>query len=164
MQSAPLRRSHAGVVMTRAERCSTPTAAWPTAVTAGTPVNAFDTEPTRHTARASSVGRTRPISEGEFLRQVTDLAELLGYEWVHFRPAQTSKGWRTPVSGTLGKGFPDLILVHRTKNRLLFRELKRDEGRLTPDQERVIATLTEAGCDVAVWMPRDFDAIAEELR
>ena len=44
------------------------------------------------------------MTEREFQQQVTDLAELYGWAWAHFRPAQPTKGWRTPVSGPLGKG------------------------------------------------------------
>lgn len=101
------------------------------------------------------------MTEAEFQRQVTDLATILGWEHAHFRPAQTSKGWRTPVSGTLGKGFPDLILARR--DRLIFAELKADKGKLSTDQERVLDVLILAA-EVRVWRPADFDRIAEILR
>lgn len=127
------------------------------------------------------------ISERDFQRQVTDLAEILGWEFVHFRPAQTSKGWRTPVSGSLGKGWPDLFLA-RAKfmdRRIIFAELKRDGGKLTQEQERVRTLLVDIGLSIAldsgwvtnpqlrqihpkveyhVWRPSDFDAITEVLR
>ncbi len=45
------------------------------------------------------------VSERGWQRQVTDAAELFGWTWCHFRPAMTTKGWRTPVSGPLGAGF-----------------------------------------------------------
>jgi hypothetical protein len=101
------------------------------------------------------------ISEADFMRQVTDLAEILGWSWAHFRPAETARGWRTPVSGPLGKGFPDLVLVKGP--RLIFAELKRDGGKLTPDQERVAIALGGAATTY-VWHPVDFDMIAETLR
>jgi hypothetical protein len=41
------------------------------------------------------------MSEADLLAQVTELAELYGWQWVHFRPARTVHGWRTPVSGPL---------------------------------------------------------------
>ena len=103
-----------------------------------------------------------PISEAEFLRQVIELAELLHWEVAHFRPAQTSKGWRTPVQGSLGKGWPDLVLAK--PGRLLFAELKRDGRKPTPEQGRVLAMLAATGAEVWQWMPADFDAIAEILR
>ena len=105
-----------------------------------------------------------PLTETEFQRQVTDLAELFGWQWAHFRPAQTSRGWRTPVSGPLGSGFPDLVLARARDRRLLFAELKTDRGRVTPDQERIHETLAAAGQPVNVWRPADFELIAEVLR
>ena len=49
----------------------------------------------------------REISEAEFQRQVTDLAEMLGWSWMHIEKMSNDRGrWRTPVSGPLGKGFP----------------------------------------------------------
>ena len=101
------------------------------------------------------------ITERDFQRQVTDLALLFGWSWVHFRPAQTAKGWRTPVEGPLGKGWPDLLLARGS--RLIFVELKRDRMRPTEDQEYVLAVLGEA-TEAYVWHPADFDAIAVALR
>jgi hypothetical protein len=49
-----------------------------------------------------------------------------GWRAAHFRPARTAKGWRTPVAAD-GAGFPDLVLVRRT--RIVAAELK--SGRVT---------------------------------
>ena len=105
-----------------------------------------------------------PMSEQDFQQQVTDLAELYSWSWVHFRPAQTAKGWRTPVSGPLGKGWPDLILVRARDQRVIFAELKTDAGKATADQAATLAFLTESGAEAHLWRPRDFDAIQEVLR
>lgn len=102
------------------------------------------------------------MTEQEFQLQVTDLAELFGWSWVHFRPAQTAKGWRTPVSGPLGKGWVDLVLVRG--RRIIFAELKADKGRISPDQEAVLNTLGSTGAETHTWRPADDDAIAEILR
>jgi hypothetical protein len=101
------------------------------------------------------------MTEAEFQRQVTDAAELFGWSWVHFRPAQTSKGWRTPVSGPLGKGWPDLVLIRG--ERLIFAELKTDGAALTPEQDWVNALLA-ATAEVYVWRPADWPEIKRELR
>ena len=102
-----------------------------------------------------------PLTEAHFMDQVTDLAALFGWDWAHFRPAQTLRGWRTPVSGPLGKGFPDLVLVRGS--RLLFAELKRDGAKLTFDQARIHALLLPAA-DCYVWRPQDWDFIETVLR
>lgn len=93
--------------------------------------------------------------------QVTELAELLGWTWAHFRPARTEHGWRTPVSGPLGAGFPDLVMVRR--DRLLMVELKAHDGRLTPAQRDVLELLRPA-TEVHVWRPADLPLVAEVLR
>ncbi len=101
------------------------------------------------------------ISEKDWQRQVTDAAEMFRWTWAHFRPAMTSKGWRTPVSGPMGAGFPDLILCRG--DRLLLVELKSQDGRLTPDQRRVLELLGQA-VPVYTWRPTDLPAVLEVLR
>jgi hypothetical protein len=107
------------------------------------------------------------ILERDFQQQVTDLAELLGWSWAHFRPAQTAHGWRTAVSGPLGKGFPDLVLAHPRKVCVLFAELKaREKGqvaKLSVDQQCVHDVLRMAGARVVIWTPADWDTIVNVL-
>jgi hypothetical protein len=102
------------------------------------------------------------ILERDFQQQVTDLAELLGWSWAHFRPAQTAHGWRTAVSGPLGKGFPDLVLAHPRKVCVLFAELKA-RGKVSPEQDGVHDVLRMAGARVVVWTPADWDTIVNVL-
>jgi len=112
------------------------------------------------------------ISERDFQRQVTELAEILGWQWTHFRPAQTQRGWRTPVSGPLGAGWVDLVLVRPRDHRLIFAELKAEGGKLSYEQDCVLDVLRSLTLDrfgaatsieVAVWRPSDLDAIASVL-
>jgi hypothetical protein len=124
------------------------------------------------------------ITEAAFQRQVTDLAELLGWQWVHFRPAQTQRGWRTPVSGPLGRGWPDLVLVRIRDKRLVFAELKSErapapsgEQAWVLEQLRALVfnryvvgpsvgftALAIPQLEVFVWRPSDWDGICEALR
>src|SRR6478735_569902 len=112
------------------------------------------------------------VTELDFRRQVIGLAELLGWEHVGFRAAQTVHGWRTPVTGTLGKGWPDLVMVRRRDRRLIFAELKAAKGKTSPDQDRVLDVLRCLEYDAApaphievfVWQEGDINAIAEVLR
>jgi hypothetical protein len=101
------------------------------------------------------------ISERDWQRQVTDAAELFGWQWAHFRPARTERGWRTPVSGPMGAGFPDLVLVRG--ERLVFAELKSQDGRLRPEQRDVIESLRSAA-ECHVWRPSDLPHVLEILR
>lgn len=100
------------------------------------------------------------ISENEWQRQVIDLAHLFGWKVAHFRPAQTTKGWRTPVAAD-GAGWPDLVLV---RERIIACELKRETGKLAPAQQEWLDALTAAGAETHVWRPSDLDAVAEVLR
>lgn len=96
------------------------------------------------------------------MRQVTDLAELNGWEWLHVRPVGDHRGiWRTPTFGSLGSGWPDLVLVRR--GTIIFAELKAQRGLLSRDQKRVIGILSDVCPRVFVWRPSDFDHIAEVL-
>lgn len=123
------------------------------------------------------------LREIDLQRQVVQLAEICGWEHVHFRPAQTKHGWRTPGSGTMAKGWPDLTLVRARDRRLIFAELKAQDGYLTDDQTRTLLALRalehrpagelrEAGLgrpgepriEVYVWRPADFDEIEAVLR
>jgi len=101
------------------------------------------------------------LSENDFMRQVTDLAAILGWQWVHFRPGQTTHGWRTPVQGPLGAGWPDLVLVRR--DRILFVELKVKGRKVRPEQEVVLGILRGVG-EVHAWWPQDFPEIETALR
>jgi len=108
------------------------------------------------TVRLSEQQRTdRQLLERDFQRQVTDLAALYGWTWLHIRPGQTESGWRTPISGPLGKGWPDLVLVSPMRKRTVAAELKRETGELSPDQVYVHTMLREVGWTVFVWRPSD---------
>jgi hypothetical protein len=101
--------------------------------------------------------------ERDLQDQITELAETwLGWRWVHFRPARTKHGWRTPVSGPLGLGWPDLILVR--DSRIIAAELKSSTGVVSEAQADVLATLGLAGVEVYLWRPADWDSIVEVLR
>lgn len=104
----------------------------------------------------------RQLTEADFLRQVLDLARLLGWRSAHFRPAWSSRGWRTPVQGD-GVGFPDLILCRR--DRIIAAELKREVGgNVSNDQLVWLKAFDDGGLETAIWRPSDLARIAEELR
>lgn len=101
------------------------------------------------------------LSEKDFLIQVTQLAEIRGWAWLHLRPGMTRDSWRTPISGPLGKGWPDLLLIRNGE--IMWLELKAEGGSVSPDQEQVIATLSEVGL-ARVYRPSDWDEIEQVLR
>lgn len=102
-------------------------------------------------------------SEAHFLGLVTDYARAQGWSHIHIAPGLNERGrYRTPVSGDLGVGWPDLFLVRR-HDRLAV-ELKAQKGRVTPSQERVLELLTAAGIECHVWRPSHWNEIADRLR
>jgi hypothetical protein len=109
--------------------------------------------------------RTATLTEREFQSQLVDLATILGWSWVHFRPAVNRRGhWSTPVSGPLGTGWPDLILARPRDGRLLAVECKREGAKVTADQAAVHEVLRGAGVDVRTWTPTDWPDIEATLR
>lgn len=129
---------------------------------------------------------SKGISETAFASQVEDLLKLFGWRWTHFRPAWSSKGYRTPIKGH--KGFPDYCAVRPP--RLIFAELKDQYSKPTPEQEAWLEDLRESirmitlepihkgtpkaiiegreklipSLEVYLWRPSDFEEVKEVLR
>ena len=104
------------------------------------------------------------MTERELQTAIIECARLLGWHVAHFRPAETSKGWRTPVEAD-GAGFPDLVLAH-ARGGLLIRELKSAVGKVSPEQAVWLELFKRAGVDVGVWRPAEWlsGAVERELR
>ena len=124
--------------------------------------------------------------EGKLRDEVTALAEILGWEWLSVRPMFDTKRkvFRHGTIGTLGKGWPDLVLVRSRDRRIIFAELKGSKrDKPTPDQERVLDVLRAlegevahlnheksevrlefARIEVFVWRPEDWPEIEIMLR
>ena len=92
----------------------------------------------------------KAMSEKDFAQSIVDLATLTGW-----------KVYRTFDSRRSPEGWPDLVLV---KDRLLFRELKSMVGKTTWQQNEWLIALRNAGEDVGIWRPSDWDAIEILLR
>ena len=104
---------------------------------------------------APDAGRARAflderMSEAQLQAAVIDTARRLGWLVAHFRPARTETGWRTPVAAD-GKGFPDLVLV---RERVVFAELKKATGKVSPEQGRWLEGLLLAGAEICLWTPQ----------
>lgn len=111
------------------------------------------------------------MTERDFQRTVLELAELSGWETMHCRTSMQQGRYLTATTGTMAKGWPDLLLVHRSRQKLLIIELKSDRGRLTPDQSRVLSLLHDIfegpgrreWATVYVWRPKDWPTIEATL-
>lgn len=88
--------------------------------------------------------------EIEFEKAVVDLAHMFGWRVASFRPAQTGKGWRTPVKYD-GKGYPDLTLIHPTGH-IVFAELKASKGAPSPEQDAWLLLLSGCAAQINEWL------------
>lgn len=97
--------------------------------------------PVRRTGRPRAKRRQE---EAAFQARIIELATLCGWKVWHCYDARRTV-----------PGFPDLVLV---RERVLFRELKTDKGRLTQEQKDWIDAINAAeNGDAAVWRPRDWE-------
>ena len=62
-------------------------------------------------------------------------------------------GYHTRNSKGSGPGWPDWVIIGR--GGILFRELKAEQGTVSPEQRHVGDLITRAGGNWAVWRPRD---------
>jgi len=103
-------------------------------------------------------------SEANFQLKIIQLSRLGGWELVHAeRKVQVgdSSRWITPIQGD--PGFPDLVLVHRERRKVLFVEIKKKGGQLPPEEYEWGLALLEAGQDYRLWSPSDWDEIVNTL-
>ena len=89
------------------------------------------------------------MTEKQFQAQVVRFAKMQGWICYHTYDSRRSE-----------PGFPDLVLV---KDRILYRELKTESGRLTKPQKAWGCAIVQAGGDWAVWRPSQLDEIYKEL-
>jgi hypothetical protein len=92
------------------------------------------------------------VSEKGWQMTVVSAAQLHG--WRLFHPYDSRKS---------NPGWPDLVLWHPRRNRMMFRELKTDKGKLTKAQVDTLEELRACGADTGVWRPRDWEAVVSEL-
>lgn len=90
------------------------------------------------------------LTEKEWQSKVTDLATLHGWRWYH-----THDSRRSP------SGFPDLVLVRG--DRVIFAELKKENGKVSPHQTAWLTALTATPAEVYVWRPSDWPDVLKVL-
>lgn len=106
-----------------------------------------------------------PLSEAAFQQQVIELAQYLGWHYLHVRPTIGKGGrWTTSTSVI---GFPDLFLWH-PRHGFVALELKSEKARLNTDtvreQLQVLDQLAGAGARTLLARPSDMDAIRQLLQ
>lgn len=104
-------------------------------------------------------------SEADFQARVIELARATKWRVAHFRAVRVQRAngttfYQTPVQAD-GEGFPDLVLV---RDRVLFAELKRENGKLEPKQRVWLDAIHAAGGTFYTWRPSDWEQIVKVLR
>jgi hypothetical protein len=96
------------------------------------------------------------ITEKVFQEQVRKAAIVTGWRLYH-----TWNSFRST------EGFPDLVLVHPKKARLIFAELKSETGKVSDTQQQWLddlSVLIPFGVEVYMIRPSDFDWFWEVLK
>jgi len=91
------------------------------------------------------------VTERQLLDAVRDACKWSGLLVYHTHCSRRSE-----------PGYPDVTVCGPSG--VIFRELKAERGRLTPDQRTWLDRLRQAGSDAAVWRPTDWpDQVLTEL-
>ncbi|OGT54314.1 MAG: hypothetical protein A3E01_15225 [Gammaproteobacteria bacterium RIFCSPHIGHO2_12_FULL_63_22] len=93
------------------------------------------------------------MTEAKLQDAVLDALQKLGWRCVHFRPAETKKGWRTAVQGD-GVGWPDIIALRRDRGLAI--ELKSPTGKLAIEQVDWLRAFKAAGFEAYEWRPEQW--------
>jgi VRR-NUC domain len=95
---------------------------------------------------------TNTITEKAFQHSVLELAQLTGWLTYHTFDSRRSQ-----------PGFPDLVMVK--DSRLLFVELKREEGKPSPEQTKWLETLARVEkVSSHLWKPSDWPRLERMLK
>lgn len=93
------------------------------------------------------------LTEAEFQRDIEELCTRMGLMYYHVR--------RSDLGRVTHKGFPDLVIVGTA---VIYAELKKQNGRQTPDQKKWQEALLAAGQHAYLWRPADMPHIVAILR
>ncbi len=87
------------------------------------------------------------MTEAQLQADVLEIATTTG--WSHYHTHRSERS---------DKGFPDLVLVHPEKERVVFMEEKAEKGIISPEQTMWHDLLAACDCEVYVIFPRHLDS------
>lgn len=100
----------------------------------------------------------RTITETQFAARVIAYAQLRQWHVVHYRPARTATGWRTPLIGH--RGAPDLLLAR--EGTVILAELKSEKGAMRAGQAAWGKAI--GNIHYRLWRPSNWGEIEQELK
>lgn len=92
------------------------------------------------------------MDEKTFRHAVQDLLNTRGWRWTYVPDSRQVQGY---------PGIPDLIAVRDC--RLLFIELKTEQGRVRSEQRKWLIDLALTPAEVHLWKPSEWDLIERML-
>jgi hypothetical protein len=108
------------------------------------------------------------MNHEELVKGIADLLRLRGYKTAGFRAVciqrpDGSTHHETPVRFE-GKGWPDLIALHKTSGRRLAIEVKVGHDTLKPEQKDWLELMDRCGFEAYCWNDKDWwDGTIERL-
>lgn len=103
----------------------------------------------------------REISEKAYQKQITDLATMYGWRWVHFGDSRNTNKHGQQFGDKNAAGFPDLLCIRPPE--MVVIEVKRELGKTKPNQDEWLADFAASGIDAYVSRPSNFDEVRERL-
>jgi hypothetical protein len=98
-------------------------------------------------------------SEAMFMDAVIRVANMSEWDAHHIRPGRYGNYYKTDGL----PGMPDLILIGRRGQGIIWAELKTEKGKLTDEQRSRLLQINNNGQEVYVWRPKDMQTIADRL-
>lgn len=110
-------------------------------------------------ARLTDADRAlRIITEAQWQARVINIAESYGWTW--YAPPRAGVRAKGSVR-QVPAGWPDLCLARGP--RLVFAELKRETGKISPAQDEWLRKLAATSAEVYTWRPSDLDDVIATL-
>jgi len=97
----------------------------------------------------------RSMTEDELLKAITDAMTAHGWIWTHHRRSDRAQLMGHP-------GLPDIIAARGRRAMAL--ELKSAKGKVSEDQRKWLAVLSDAGLEAEVVRPDDLNRVLEWLK
>lgn len=106
----------------------------------------------------------REIPEKTLQADIMELARMTGWRLVHFHDSRrmVTRGGKSFMIGDKdAKGFPDLLLLRPPS--ILVIEVKRELGKVEPEQEAWLQAWRDCGVDVIVARPSNWEEVQRKL-
>jgi len=119
---------------------------------------------TKHLIMADTMNKA--MLEKNFQTLVIDIGHQYGWKIAHFGQSQSARGRHITATMADGAGYFDLTMAKGYK--LVFAELKREKGTLSPRQKDWVSTMKEVAkynphVEVYIWYPHDISDIINIL-